>query len=88
VKVMSSNLHVPKAGAAYIELYVLPWEMADASINLYGRGGTRICSLKDLQDFNMLPWIDQRLEGISVLTAWREQPIKPRLCRMKYSALL
>jgi hypothetical protein len=60
---MSSNLHVPKAGAAYIELYVLPWEMADASINLYGRGGTRICSLKDLQDFNMLPWIDQRLEG-------------------------
>jgi hypothetical protein len=37
--------------------------MADASINLYGRGGTRICSLKDLQDFNILPWIDQRLEG-------------------------
>ena len=63
VKVMSSNLHVPKAGAAYIELYVLPWEMADASINLYGRGGTRICSLKDLQDFYILPWIDQRLEG-------------------------
>jgi hypothetical protein len=60
---MSTNLHVPKAGAAYIELYVLPWEMADASINLYGRGGTRICSLKDLQDFNILPWIDQRLEG-------------------------
>ena len=63
VKVMSTNLHVPKAGLAYIELYVLPWEMPDASINLYGRGGTRICSLKDLQDFNVLPWIDQRLEG-------------------------
>ena len=63
VKVMSTNLHVPKAGVAYIELYVLPWEMPDASINLYGRGGTRICSLKDLQDFNLLPWIDQRLEG-------------------------
>jgi hypothetical protein len=63
VKVMSANLHVPKAGSAYIELYVLPWEMADASINLYGRGGTRICSLKDLQDFTALPWIDQRLEG-------------------------
>jgi hypothetical protein len=63
VKVMSTNLHVPKAGPAYIELYVLPWEMPDASINLYGRGGTRICSLKDLQDFNVLPWIDQRLEG-------------------------
>jgi hypothetical protein len=63
VKVMSTNLHVPKAGSAYIELYVLPWEMSDAAINLYGRGGTRICSLKDLQDFNALPWIDQRLEG-------------------------
>ena len=63
VKVMSTNLHVPKAGPAYIELYVLPWEMPDASINLYGRGGTRICSLKDLHDFNVLPWIDQRLEG-------------------------
>jgi len=58
VKVMSTNLHVPKAGSAYIELYVLPWDMVDASINLYGRGGTRICSLKDLQDFNVLPWID------------------------------
>ena len=63
VKVMSTNLHVPKAGLAYIELYVLPWEMPDASINLYGRGGTRICSLKDLLDFFVLPWIDLRLEG-------------------------
>ena len=63
VKVMSTNLHVPKAGPAYIELYVLPWDMADASINLYGRGGTRICSLNELQDFKVLPWIDQRLEG-------------------------
>lgn len=63
VKVMSSNVRVPKAGSAYIELYVLPWEMPDASINLYGRGGTRICSLTDLQDFKALPWLDQRLEG-------------------------
>jgi len=43
-----------KPARLYIELYVLPWEMADASINLYGRGGTRICSLKDLQDFNYI----------------------------------
>lgn len=63
VKVMSTHLHVPKAGSAYAELYVLPWEMADATINLYGRGGTRICSLTDLQDFKGLPWLDQRLEG-------------------------
>jgi hypothetical protein len=63
VKVISNNVHIPKSGSAYVELYVLPWEMADASINLYGRGGTRICSLTDLQDFKVLPWIDQRLEG-------------------------
>lgn len=63
VKVMSSNLSIPKAGSAYIELYVLPWEMTDANINLYGRGGTRICSLTDLQDLKVLPWTDQRLEG-------------------------
>ncbi len=63
VKVMSINIHVPKAGSAYTELYVLPWEMVDASINLYGRGGTRICALTDLQDFKVLPWLDQRLEG-------------------------
>ncbi|MDD5288865.1 MAG: hypothetical protein PHY28_07150, partial [Dehalococcoidales bacterium] len=63
VKVMTSNVHVPKAGSAYIELYVLPWEIADATINLYGRGGTRICALTELQDFKGLPWIDQRLEG-------------------------
>ncbi len=63
VKVMSSNIHIPKAGPAFVELYVLPWEMADATINLYGRGGTRVCSLPDLQDFKVLPWIDQRLEG-------------------------
>jgi len=62
VKVMSTNLHGRKPARLY-ELYVLTGEMADASINLYGRGGTRICSLKDLQDFNILPWIDSRLEG-------------------------
>jgi hypothetical protein len=63
VKVMSTNLHIPKAGSAYVELYVLPWEMPDAAINLYGRGGTRVCSLTELQDFKGLPWSDQRLEG-------------------------
>ncbi|MBM3158074.1 MAG: hypothetical protein FJ004_12450 [Chloroflexi bacterium] len=63
MKVMASYLPVERAGSAYVELYVLPWEMQDASISLYGRGGTRICALTDLQAFKMLPWTDQRLEG-------------------------
>jgi hypothetical protein len=37
--------------------------MADATVSLYGRGGTRICLLTDLDDFKALPWIDKRLEG-------------------------
>jgi hypothetical protein len=63
VRVLSTHLPVERAGSVYVELYVLPWEMPDASISLYGRGGTRICSLTDLQAFKILPWLDQRLEG-------------------------
>jgi hypothetical protein len=63
VKALSTHLPVEKAGTAYVELYVLPWEMPDASISLYGRGGTRICALTDLQAFKTIPWVDQRLEG-------------------------
>ncbi len=63
VKVMSNSITVEKAGSAYVEFYVLPWDMADASISLYGRGGTRICDLTDLQAFKVVPWIDRRLEG-------------------------
>ncbi|MBI4180476.1 MAG: ATP-binding protein [Chloroflexi bacterium] len=63
VKVMSTNLPLLRGASAFCELYVLPWEMADATISLYGRRGTRICSLTDLDDFKVLPWLDQRLEG-------------------------
>lgn len=64
VKVMSTSLPLGRAaGSAFLELYVLPWEMDDATVNLYGRGGTRICSLTDLADFQTLPWSDKRLEG-------------------------
>ena len=63
VKVFSTHLPVERAGSAYVELYVLPWEMPDASISLYGRGGTRVCALTDLQAFKIMPWLDQRLEG-------------------------
>ncbi len=63
VKVLSTSLSLGRAASAFIELYVLPWEMPDATISLYGRGGTRICLLSDLNDFKTLPWLDQRLEG-------------------------
>ena len=63
VKVLSTSLPVERGNSAYVELYVLPWEMPDATVSLYGRGGTRICSLTDLGDFNTVPWLDQRLEG-------------------------
>jgi hypothetical protein len=63
VKIMAHHQPIERAGSAYVELYVLPWEMMDASISLYGRGGTRITALTDLQAFKMAPWNDQRLEG-------------------------
>jgi hypothetical protein len=63
VKVMATSLPLGRAASAFVELYVLPWEMPDASISLYGRRGTRICSLTDFHDFKAMPWLDQRLEG-------------------------
>jgi len=63
VKVMSSSLPLGRRRSVFIELYVLPWEMSDAVVGLYGRGGTRICSLTDLPHFKELPWADRRLEG-------------------------
>jgi hypothetical protein len=64
VKVMSANLPLgDHLASAFIELYVLPWEVPDADIELYGRKGTLICAITDLGDFKRLPWADQRLEG-------------------------
>lgn len=60
VKVLST--HLPE-GHAYAELYVLPWEAADAAVNLYARGGMRVCFLTDLEEFKLAPWTDKRLEG-------------------------
>ncbi|MFC2059443.1 ATP-binding protein, partial [Chloroflexota bacterium] len=63
VKALSTNLSLGGGGSAFVELYILPWEIPDATISLYGRGGTRICLLTELSDFKALPWLDQRLEG-------------------------
>ncbi len=62
-KAMASPIPLGKAGSASIELHVLPWEMADATISLYGRGGARICFLTDLDEFKFAPWVDKRIEG-------------------------
>lgn len=63
VKAMASPIPLGKAGSASIELHVLPWEMADANVSLYGRGGSRICLLTDLDEFKFAPWTDKRIEG-------------------------
>ena len=64
VKVKSSSLSLgDRLGTAFVELYVLPWEMPDSSVELYGRKGTRICSISELGDFKRVPWTDLRLEG-------------------------
>jgi hypothetical protein len=63
VKVMSTSLPLSRGSSVYIELYVLPWDVNDAVVGLYGRGGTRICSLADLPQFKDVPWADRRLEG-------------------------
>jgi len=62
VKVMSTQVSLGHA-TAFVELYVLPWEMADAATQLYGRKGALICSLSELDDFDLPPWNDKRLEG-------------------------
>lgn len=63
VKALACPVPVGRYGSASIELHVLPWEMTDANISLYGRGGARICFLTDLDDFKSLPWTDKRVEG-------------------------
>lgn len=63
IKAMADTISLGRLGTVHVELHVLPWEMADATVSLYGRGGTRICLLTDLDDFKALPWIDKRLEG-------------------------
>jgi hypothetical protein len=63
IKAMSQSISLGRLGTVHVDLHVLPWEMADATVSLYGRGGTRICLLTELDDFKSLPWVDKRLEG-------------------------
>ena len=63
MKAMSTAISLGKFGSATIDLHVLPWDMVDATVSLYGRGGMRVCLLTDLEDFRALPWTDKRLEG-------------------------
>ncbi|MFC1992402.1 ATP-binding protein [Chloroflexota bacterium] len=63
MKAMSATISLGRLGSASVEFHVLPWDMADATVSLYGRGGVRICPLTELDDFKALPWTDKRLEG-------------------------
>ncbi len=63
IKAMSTSISLGRFGSVSIELHVLPWDMVDATVSLYGRGGMRICLLTDLDDFKSLPWTDKRIEG-------------------------
>ncbi len=63
IKAMAATISLGRPGSVFVELHVLPWEMTDATVSLYGRGGTRICLLTDLDDFKSPPWTDRRLEG-------------------------
>jgi hypothetical protein len=63
VKTLSTEIPLEPSEHAFIELYVLPWEMQDSAISLYGRSGMKICLIGDIDEFKYLPWIDKRVEG-------------------------
>lgn len=63
VKALAMDIPLGRFGHASTELYVLPVSAPDATVSLYGRGGTRICYLVELEDFKKQPWIGQQLEG-------------------------
>lgn len=61
VTVASLDLH--PFGCASVELYALPFENPEASVDLFGRGGVRLSTLTALEEFQRQPWLSQRLEG-------------------------
>jgi len=63
VKALAMDIPLGRFGHASAELYVLPVSAPDATVSLYGRGGTRVCYLVELEDFKKQPWIGQQLEG-------------------------
>jgi len=85
-----SNVHksaMSKAGSAYIELYVLPWEMADARLTFTDAAGHGFVPKRILADFQCAGrGQTQRLEGYiryDHLAADGGQ--NGPWCRMKYS---
>ncbi len=63
ISIFSSSVPLDSLGQVSVQLYALPVEMPEAAVCLYGRGGTRICNLTDLEAFQKEPWRDHRLEG-------------------------
>jgi hypothetical protein len=63
ISALTTTISLGSHRYASLELYALPLEVPDAAVSLYGRGGTRVCHLADIEEFKKRPWTDQRLEG-------------------------
>jgi len=63
ISALTTTISLGSHRYASLELYALPMEVPDAAVSLYGRGGTRVCHLIDIEEFKKRPWSDQRLEG-------------------------
>lgn len=63
IPLLSTSLDLGPHGRASVQLYALPVEAPEAAIDMYGRGGIRLCGLTTIEEFQRQPWLDQRIEG-------------------------
>lgn len=63
IPLVNATIDLGTCGHASVQLYALPVETPEAAIDVYGRGGIRICNLTSLEEFQRLPWLDQKIEG-------------------------
>ncbi len=63
IPLINTTLDLGSYGRASVQLYALPVETPEAAIDVYGRGGIRICNLTSLEEFQRQPWLDQKIEG-------------------------
>lgn len=63
IPMLITTLDLGAYGRAAVELYALPVETPEAAVDLFGKGGVRLCALTSLEEFQGQPWLDRRLEG-------------------------
>ena len=61
--VMSEALPLEVWGNAVADIRMLPVDDSPTGVNLYGRGGVRVCPLSAIEDLAGSAWVDRRLEG-------------------------